>query len=761
MSITVQTLIILGVIIAAALSLILVRADKARKKAEEENIKKALRLAETESMKEADERARTLFCALPVGCSLWDTERNIIDCNPAMLNLFGVKDKEEYLRISSELAPERQPCGTPTAELEAEFFAKAFDEGCARFEIVYKTRDGEELPVEVTLAAVTYNGKDAVAACYRDLSEQKACLREMEAVNENLSLARDAADAANEAKSTFLANMSHDIRTPMSSIVGFAELARDDNNPRKVKEYLGKILENGEWLLETVDDILDISKIESGKLELENIPFDMRDVFAHCRALILPKAEKKGIVLSFDTEPPIWRKLLGDPIRLRQALINLLSNAVKFTEAGSVRLLASVIDSGETTATVHFEVEDNGIGIDPKYLPKIFEPFTQGDSSIARKFGGTGMGLAITKNIIEMMGGTVNVISVVGAGSKFSFELTFDVTDDATGAPPRRIAFNESERPNFSGEILICEDNAMNRQAVCEHLGRVGIKTVAAEDGKKGVEIVLGRVQNKEKPFDLIFMDIHMPVMGGVEAASKIAWMGVKTPIVAMTANIMSRDIELYKQGGMNGYLGKPFTSLELWECLTQYLPVINFTPIDEAGRAEEKMLSLLKVNFFKENRTTVEDIQKAAREGNIELAHRLAHSLKGNAAQIGEDRLRKAAAAAEEMLSDGKNMITEEYCGILKTELNAVLEKLTPLMDGMSKGKQAGSSTKEDAGNLFAKLEDMLANRNPECMNLLDDIQAIPGTGELVKNIEDFEFKTALRTLSKLKEQYNQKVIS
>ena len=387
------------------------------------------------------------------------------------------------------------------------------------------------------------------------------------------------AQTANHAKTTFLANMSHEIRTPMNSILGFAELGLDGDVPEKTKEYLSNIKMNTEWLLQIINDILDISKIESGKMELENIPFNMHELFASCRLFVMPKAVEKGIAIYFYAEPSIGKMPLGDPTRLRQVLVNLLSNAIKFTNTGMIKVHAAITAETQKSITMHFEVKYSGIGMTDEQIKKIFDPFAQAESGTTRQYGGTGLGLPITKNIIEMMGGTLSVESVLGVGSKFNFDLVFDTINIVEEKKPEvKSTHKNIKKPLFKGEILLCEDNAMNQMVLCEHLSRVGIDTVIAENGKIGVELVKERVEKGSKMFDLIFMDMHMPVMDGIEASSEIIRLNTGIRIVAMTANIMSDDLEIYKTCGMDGCLGKPFTSQELWRCLLKY-----FTPIPES----------------------------------------------------------------------------------------------------------------------------------------------------------------------------------
>ena len=564
------------------------------------------------------------------------------------------------------------------------------------------------------------------------------------------------AEAANQAKSLFLANMSHEMRTPMSSIIGFSELAQDSIIPAQTKEYLGKILVNAEHLLYIINDILDVSKIESGKMSFENILFDLQDVITACRSVIMPKASEKGLTLLCYSAPLIGKKLLGDPVKLRQVLLNFLSNAVKFTNSGVVKLRASVKNSDDDSATIRFEIEDDGIGMSPEQVSRIFEPFMQADVSITRKYGGTGLGLVIAKNIIEMMGGVLEISTAPGLGSKFSFDITFEMA--AADATSQEISFEKIERPGFKGEILICEDNDMNQQVICKHLERVGLTTTVANNGKEGVDIVWKRMQNGEAPFDLIFMDIHMPVMDGLKAASQISELGLKIPIVAMTANLMPNDIEYYSASGMNDYLGKPFKSQELWRCLMKYLAPVGFSAIDKNRQAEddEKLQRLLKVKFVKNNQNSCAEIKKAADEGDIKLANRLAHTLKSNAGQIREYGLQEAAAVAEAMLSEGNNLLTDEHVGVLEAELNLVLRKLEPLLAEINAQNKTRRMNEDEISDLFERLEPMLINRNPECMNLIEDIRAIPEAEELTRLIEDFEFKKAIVSLFELKKRFN-----
>jgi len=578
------------------------------------------------------------------------------------------------------------------------------------------------------------------------------------------------AKAASRSKSEFLANMSHEIRTPMNSIIGFSELALDHDIAPKIRDYITNILENSEWLLQIINDILDISKIESGKMELECIPFDLGEMFAACRTLILPSATEKGLILHFYAEPSVGKRLLGDPVKLRQVLVNLLSNAVKFTKHGMIKVQSNVTNVSEYSVTVSFEVKDSGIGISEEQIKRIFDPFTQAETGTTRKYGGSGLGLPITKSIIEMMGGALSVDSTPGIGSKFSFEVTFDATDeDDEGGAAELNLFETIEKPTFNGEILVCEDNLMNQQVIHEHLSRLGLSTVIAENGEVGVEMVRDRLNSGEsgaaddassesgvpkKQFDLILMDIYMPVMDGIEATAGILELDAGIPIIAMTANVMSNERDIYIQAGMADCLGKPFKSQDLWRCLLKHLKPVELRKedIEEQKRRDNELQQHLINSFVKNNKDKFAEIQNAIESDDIELAHRLTHTLKSNAGQLQKDALQRAAEHVEKGLKDGLLDATPMQIERLSFELDKALMELTPLVN--EPALPASPSDYMDtacAQELLKELEPVLMDSDFECISYVGKLRLVQGSENLIRDIESFDFTSALEELKHL----------
>jgi CheY-like chemotaxis protein/two-component sensor histidine kinase len=363
-------------------------------------------------------------------------------------------------------------------------------------------------------------------------------------------------DSANVAKSTFLSNMSHEMRTPMNAIVGLCRIASNSEDIAEIKEHLHNINISSVHLRHVIDDILDLSKIESGKLSLEIIAQDFRRETEQIQRIIQPQtdAKKQSFVVDIDSKIP--RALYFDATHLRQIIVNFLSNAVKFTpEGGDISFTASLVEETDGECRIRFGVKDNGIGIDEKHVGKLFKPFEQGDGGITRKFGGTGLGLTISKQLVELMGGKITLVSAPGAGSEFSFICGFK-------AAPEAVAEDEPEesRIDLTGKcILLVEDMEINQLIATDVFTHMGATVETADNGLEGYE----KYCAQPGKYDIIFMDVQMPVMDGYEATRKIRASGIPAaatvPIIAMTANVFKEDIDNALRAGMNAHVGKPF----------------------------------------------------------------------------------------------------------------------------------------------------------------------------------------------------------
>ncbi len=466
-------------------------------------------------------------------------------------------ENEQQLRNihPSALSPEYQPDGMSSAEKASQMIRLAYQNGYHRFEWEHKRRSGEVFPVEVSLTRIPYEDHDALYCVWRDISESKRARQALEK-------AMVAAEKANRAKSEFLSSMSHEIRTPMTGVMGFADMLLDDELPPESRDKVLRIKGATHSLLRLINDILDMSKLEAGKMEIEQVDFDLKALFEEVLSLFdRTRRDDRPVNLILQIDDSLPLAIHSDPTRLRQILVNLVGNALKFTHQGEVTLYGELIDD-EGQKLLQIGVRDTGIGISAEARSKLFQQFSQADASISRRYEGTGLGLAISKRLTELLGGRIDAESKPGVGSHFWLKLPYVA---AHAQPPQlNRAALESEK-KYRGirslKVLVAEDNRVNQMIIRRFMQAYGHEVDLVENGQKALE------RCEQADFDMVLMDVRMPVMDGIEATHRIRAMqghNSTIPIIAVTADAMKEYRQAIFDSGMNGFVSKPFNRAEL-----------------------------------------------------------------------------------------------------------------------------------------------------------------------------------------------------
>ncbi len=666
----------------------------------------ALILAHTAEARRAGDREAARRLALfglvsdnvPSPAFLNDAEGRYLACNPAFERLLA-HSREDILghRLDELLPPEE-------ARGHAEVDRVLLRDGGTRH---YEARFGGSGPEgrEYLVAKSAVRGEDGkvvgVTAALVDITERKAAEREARRSLEALRQVKETAEAGTRSKSEFLAMMGHEMRTPLNAVLGATGLLLDGPLRREQREQAEMARTAGRALLDLIDDLLDFSRIEAGRLDLERVVFDPRRLAMETVSLVAGSAEEKGLKLDCRVAADVPERVCGDPGRLRQVLLNLLANAVKFTERGEIGALLDLVASEGDGVVLRLRVRDTGAGISPEFLPRLFEPFTQGEGSARRRHGGTGLGLAISRRLVELMGGTIGVSSTPGQGSEFTCTARLGEAppeDEAAAAERRAASAPDAPRPRPSRarrpQVLLAEDNLVNQRVTRAQLTRLGCDVDLASDGREALAAI-GRRQ-----YDLVFMDCQMPELDGFDVTREIRrreGAGPHIPIVALTANALRGDRERCLAAGMDDYLAKPTELDALGQALDRHVPspvagrTAERTPERGTTLVDQQALSSLKalekdgpgflavlVREFDANfRERLVDMQTALRENDAAGLRGAAHSLKGSAGIVGARGMADLCRRLEGLAAEASIERADEVIARLAHEHEAVMPVL------------------------------------------------------------------------------------
>ena len=649
-------------------------------------------------MREADECTQVLLDATPLSCFMVDKKNRVLECNQETVRLFGLSGKQEFVDSVFDFFPEYQPSGEVSKEYIQKHFDEAFEEGYCRFEWMHQKLDGEQLPAEVSLVRVKFRGEYAVAGYIRDLRELKTMIAEMRRA--------EIAEESSKAKSDFLAKMSHEIRTPMNAILGITEIQLQDNTlPLATKEALERIYNSGDLLLGIINDILDLSKIEAGKLELVPVQYEISSLIHDTVKLNVMRYESKPIEFRLVVSENVPSTLVGDEIRIKQILNNLLSNAFKYTQEGQIELMLNTEPQKDSSDIILiFSISDTGQGMTSEQVRKLGDKFSRFNMEANRKTEGTGLGMNITRNLIQLMNGEIFVESTPGMGSTFTVRLPQGCAGSAVIGKDlaenlmklnlkntikmRNAQITQEFMPY--GRVLVVDDVETNLYVARGLMGPYGISIDTALSGFDAVDKI-----RQGASYDIIFMDHMMPRMDGIEAAKLIRSLGYTRPIVALTANALAGQAEMFLINGFDDFISKPIDIRQLNSVLNKLIRDKQPANVLEEARKQKNSLYAAGghriaidpqlAEFFVRDAKKASVILKTICEnkcrGDDDVPAFIinVHAMKSALANVGEGELSLEASRLEQAGRDHNvNLILSSLPEFLNS-LQQVIEKLKP----------------------------------------------------------------------------------
>jgi PAS domain S-box-containing protein len=652
----------------------------------------------TAELQTSEARTRAVLTTILDGVAHIGEYGSVLSVNPALLAMFGYEHEDELLGRNIGVL---MPASVASAHAGHMTRYRETGEGTAvgnRREVQGQRKDGSLLPIEVGVSEMKDERGSTFIGVIRDMTAQKAAEAALQA-------ALTTAQKATEVRGRFLANMSHEIRTPLNGVLGFARIGERENAGTPSAEYFTRIVSAGEHLLGVINDILDMSKIEAGKLKVEHAAFSLWATVENVVDLVADRVAAKNLAFPVSLAPDLPQWVLGDKLRLSQILSNLLANAIKFTQSGEVRLQAAVADD-----LIRFDITDTGIGMTEEQFGRLFQPFEQADSSTTRNFGGSGLGLVISRDLARLMGGDIYAESQYGVGSRFTLQLPLPGTAAPEHATPSPETTGLSLRDL---SILVVDDVEVNR-LVLEHLLEYeGARMTFAENGQQALDCV---AQAGRTAFDLVLMDVQMPVMDGLEATRRLAGMVPSLPVVGLTAHALIEERQRCLAAGMVDVLTKPVVFQTLIECIRQrvspaklasmpVMPAASVSPIAvlpeptlgvrlpndgaidwprliDQYKGKETFLRRICATAYTTHVTTPAELRQLTIAGDRDAIAFMTHKLKSLAGNILASRLGPAALALEEGLRAGAEVSAS--VDTLAQELDAVLLEL----DAFAKGQ-------------------------------------------------------------------------
>ena len=718
-------------------------------------------------VKEITERNKIMIDVTPICFVFFDHEFNVVDCNPVALSLFGIPTKDVFIKKFFKLNPEFQEDGTPSFENYKKNMQKAFNEGRLVFEWDHITVSGEPLPVEVTFVRVEYRGSYRIAGYFRDLREHRAMIKEMLLVEQQLREAKELAEESVKVKTEFLANMSHEIRTPMNAVLGVTEIMiQYERLPAEIEEGLDKIYNACDMLLGIINDILDFSKIEAGKLDILSAHYMTASLINDSVHLNMMRMDSKPIEFELLIGKNIPENLIGDELRIKQILNNLLSNAYKYTDSGTVTLEVNIErekTEEEDSVVLVLIVRDTGHGMTKDQLSRLFEEYSRFHEDTYRTIEGTGLGLTITRHLVNLMNGEIKVESKPNVGTSVTIKLPQKLVDESVIS--NEISENLQQfRKNYVthkkrsqivrdhmpyGSVLIVDDVETNLYVATGLLRPYKLNIETVTRGREAINKI-----KSGKVYDIVFMDHMMPEMDGIEVTGHMRDLGYKHPIIALTANAVAGQADMFLRNGLDDFISKPIDVRQLNFILNKYIrdkqppevleAVRRQSDVLTAGGGERVIDSLLLDSFIRDAKNTLKLLDRlckkeswADNEDDLRKYTISIHGMKSSLWNINETQLSEMAYLLE---TGGRErdigLVSETTPGFL-AKLRGLIEKLE---SAQKKTEEFAEEDDEDVLKKLRSIKKMCAdyNRGGSLKLISEVVRCTENTRNILKRVQE-----------------------